>query len=93
MLRVWIGFFVGYVLGTKAGREHYKELRDACVSIAGSETVQTMVKEGTARLSNLQPQRLLEQGRAAIGSPQLGQLVGVLTQRAVQLAMSLRKAA
>lgn len=93
MLRVILGFFVGYFLGTKAGREHYQELRDACVTIAGSETVQTMLKAGTARLSALQPERLVEQGRAAAGSPQLGQLVSMLTQRAVQLAMGLRKAA
>lgn len=93
MLRVLIGFIVGYVLGTKNGREHYQELRDACATIAGSETVQTLVKTGAARLSDLQPERLLEQGRAAIGSGELGQLVSTLTQRAVQLAMSLRKAA
>jgi hypothetical protein len=93
MLRVMIGFFVGYFLGTKAGREHYKELRDACVTIAGSETVQTLVASGTARLANLQPQRLVQQGRATLGSPQLGQLVSMLTQRAVELAMNLRKAA
>jgi hypothetical protein len=93
MLRVMIGFFVGYFLGTKAGREQYKELREACVTIAGSETVQTLVKTGTARLSNLQPQHLVQQGKAALGSPQLGQLVAMLTQRAVALAMSLRKAA
>ncbi|HVR07914.1 MAG TPA: hypothetical protein VMW75_07675 [Thermoanaerobaculia bacterium] len=93
MLRVLIGFFVGYFLGTKAGREHYQELREACVTIAGSETVQTMLKTGSARLSNLQPQQLLKQGRAAAASPQLGRLVGMLTQRAVELAMSLRKAA
>jgi hypothetical protein len=93
MLRVWIGFFVGYFFGTKAGREHYKELRAACVTIATSETFQTMVKSGSARLSSLQPQQLVKQGRAAIGSPQLGQLVSMLTQRAVELAMNLRKAA
>ena len=93
MLRVLIGFFVGYFLGTKAGREHYKELREACVTIASSETFQTMVKSGTERLSSLQPQQLVQQGRAAIAKPQLGQLVGMLPQRAVQLAISLRKAA
>jgi tripartite-type tricarboxylate transporter receptor subunit TctC len=90
MLRVWIGFIVGYFFGTKGGREHYQELRAACVTIANSETFQTMVKSGSARLSSLQPQQLAKQGRAAIGSPQL---VSMLTQRAVELAMSLRKAA
>jgi hypothetical protein len=93
MLRVMLGFFVGYFLGTKAGRERYGELRDACVSIAGSETVRTLVQTGAARLSTLRPAGLVEQGRAAIGSPQLGQLVGTLARRAVELAMSLRKAA
>jgi len=93
MLRVFLGFFVGYFLGTKAGRESYQELRDACVSIAGSETFQTMIKTGSARLSAFQPDRLVERGKAAAGSPQLGQLVGMLTQRAVQLAVSLRRAA
>jgi hypothetical protein len=52
-----------------------------------------MLKAGTARLSALQPERLVERGRAAAGSPRLGQLVGMLTQRAVQMAMSLRRAA
>lgn len=93
MLRVLIGFFVGYFLGTKAGRKDYEELRNACATIAGSETVHGWVRTGTARLSALQPEGWVERGRAAAGSPRLGQLVGMLTQRAVELAMSLRKAA
>ncbi len=93
MLRVLIGFFVGYFLGTKAGREQYQELREACLTIAGSETVQAMLKTGSARLSGLKPRQQVEQVRSAAGPPQLGQLVGMLTQRAVELAMSLRKAA
>jgi|HubBroStandDraft_3_1064219.scaffolds.fasta_scaffold01237_6 hypothetical protein len=93
MLRVMLGFFVGYVLGTKAGREKYRELRDACASIAGSETVQAWVQTGAARLSTLTPERVLEQGKAAIAPRQLSRLVGSLTQRAMELAMSRRKAA
>jgi hypothetical protein len=93
MLRVMLGFFVGYFLGTKAGREKYQELRAAAASIAGSETVQGWVKTGAATLSTLRPGSAPGGGRTAIGTPQLVQLVGELTKRAVTLAVSRRKAA
>ena len=43
MLRVMLGFFVGYVLGTRAGRERYLKLRESCVEIARSPEFQDVV--------------------------------------------------
>jgi hypothetical protein len=38
-----IGFGVGYVLGSKAGRERYEEIKRAWNGISGSPTVQRAV--------------------------------------------------
>ena len=40
-----VGFGVGYVLGTKAGRERYEELRATWSQISGNPTVQKTVQK------------------------------------------------
>ncbi len=39
-----IGFGVGYVLGSRAGRERYEELRSAWQRFTGNPTVQTVLE-------------------------------------------------
>lgn len=41
-----VGFGVGYVLGTRAGRERYEELRRAWGQLAGNPQVQAAVSTG-----------------------------------------------
>lgn len=41
-----IGFGVGYVLGTKAGRERYEELRQAWQELTGNPRFQEAVERG-----------------------------------------------
>jgi hypothetical protein len=41
-----VGFGVGYVLGTKAGRERYEELKASWEQFVGKPTVQTVVDTG-----------------------------------------------
>jgi hypothetical protein len=40
-----VGFGVGYVLGTKAGRERYEELKASWDSFTGNPSVQTVVNK------------------------------------------------
>lgn len=41
-----VGFGIGYVLGSKAGRERYEEIRRAWNGFTGSPTVQRAVATG-----------------------------------------------
>jgi hypothetical protein len=41
-----VGFGVGYVLGSKAGRERYEELRGAWDQFTGNPSVQRVVTKG-----------------------------------------------
>ena len=41
-----VGFGVGYVLGTKAGRERYEELKASWDSFMGNPSVQRVVTRG-----------------------------------------------
>jgi len=41
-----IGFGVGYVLGTKAGRERYEELRQSWQELTGNPRIQEAVERG-----------------------------------------------
>jgi hypothetical protein len=41
-----VGLGVGYVLGTKAGRERYEELKASWDSFMGNPSVQTVVTRG-----------------------------------------------
>jgi hypothetical protein len=41
-----VGFGVGYVLGTKAGRERYEELKASWDQFMGNPSVQTVVTKG-----------------------------------------------
>ena len=41
-----VGFGVGYVLGTKAGRERYEELKASWDQFTGNPSVQRMVSKG-----------------------------------------------
>ena len=41
-----VGFGAGYVLGTKAGRERYEELKASWDQFAGNPSVQRMVSKG-----------------------------------------------
>jgi hypothetical protein len=41
-----VGLGVGYVLGTKAGRERYEELKSSWDSFVGNPSVQTVVTRG-----------------------------------------------
>lgn len=41
-----VGFGIGYVLGSKAGRERYEEIRRAWNGLTGSPTVQRAVATG-----------------------------------------------
>jgi hypothetical protein len=41
-----VGFGVGYVLGTKAGRERYEELRASWDQFTGNPSVQRLVTKG-----------------------------------------------
>jgi hypothetical protein len=43
---VLVGFGIGYVLGSKAGRERYEEIRRAWSGFTGSPTVQRAVATG-----------------------------------------------
>jgi hypothetical protein len=40
-----VGFGVGYVLGTKAGRERYEELKSSWDQFMGNPSVQTVVSK------------------------------------------------
>jgi hypothetical protein len=41
-----VGFGVGYVLGSKAGRERYEDIRRAWNAVSGNPTVQRAVATG-----------------------------------------------
>ena len=41
-----VGFGVGYVLGSKAGRERYEELKASWNQFVGNPSVQTVVTKG-----------------------------------------------
>ena len=41
-----VGFGVGYVLGAKAGKERYEELREAWDRFMGNPTVRSVVERG-----------------------------------------------
>ncbi|MGH2683210.1 MAG: YtxH domain-containing protein [Actinomycetota bacterium] len=43
---VLVGFGIGYVLGSKAGRERYEDIRRAWNAVTGSHTVQRAVATG-----------------------------------------------
>jgi hypothetical protein len=43
---VLVGFGIGYVLGSKAGRERYEDIRRAWNGITGNPTVQRAVATG-----------------------------------------------
>ena len=53
-----VGAAAGYVLGTKAGRERYEEIRRRARRLAGSQTVQS-----TAGVMQAQLETLVEQAR------------------------------
>ena len=46
-----VGFAVGYLLGTRAGREQFDELIDAARTIAGSKELQSLMMVGTTVLT------------------------------------------
>ncbi|HXE00066.1 MAG TPA: hypothetical protein VN646_26155 [Candidatus Acidoferrum sp.] len=46
-----VGFAVGYLLGTRAGRERFDELIDAARTIAGSKELQSLMMVGTTVLT------------------------------------------
>ncbi|MCK4177980.1 hypothetical protein ACFFRE_06835 [Aciditerrimonas ferrireducens] len=56
-----IGFVVGYVMGTRAGREGFEELRRAWDTIVRSQEVRDMVSGGMAMGKDL-----LQQGRGLL---------------------------
>ena len=43
---LFVGFGVGYVLGSKAGRERYEDIRRAWNAVSGNPTVQRAVATG-----------------------------------------------
>ena len=43
-----IGFGAGYVLGAKAGRQRYEQIRAVAARIAETGTAQQLVEKGTA---------------------------------------------
>lgn len=49
---VIVGFGVGYVLGTKAGRERYEEIRRAWDDFSGNPRVQEAVEKGRDLVGN-----------------------------------------
>jgi uncharacterized protein YunC (DUF1805 family) len=58
-----LGLLVGYVLGTRAGRERYEDLVAIARRVAGSQTVQA-----TAGVLQAQVHELTGQARARLGS-------------------------
>ncbi|MGH9179791.1 MAG: hypothetical protein ACRD0N_14715 [Acidimicrobiales bacterium] len=59
---VVIGFAVGYVFGTRAGREGYAELRDAVATIADSRDVREAVGAAISVVGSI-----VKAGKGAIG--------------------------
>ena len=47
-----IGLGVGYVLGAKAGRERYEQIRGAFQQIAGSDRVSSVTAKGKSAVGN-----------------------------------------
>jgi hypothetical protein len=73
-----VGFGAGYVLGSRAGRERYEQIRQAAQSFWGSETVHRVRDQamGTmqrvreqAGLNGNQPIDLTQDQREMIGAP------------------------
>lgn len=61
------GFAIGYVLGTKAGRERYEQIVRAAKRVRENPTVQTV-----AGVVQEQTSRLTAKGRDAIGRTKVG---------------------
>jgi hypothetical protein len=61
------GFLVGYVLGTKAGKNSVDELRGAMNQIRSSEAFKAFLATGMATASTVLG-RVAEQGKGMLGS-------------------------
>ena len=57
-LRSWMMLGVGYVLGSKAGQEHYQELRRKMSELASSPQVSDALAKARENLGMAQPQSL-----------------------------------
>ncbi|MEV0649502.1 hypothetical protein AB0I28_30025 [Phytomonospora sp. NPDC050363] len=64
------GFAIGYVLGTKAGRERYEQIVRATKRVRENPTVQS-----TAGLVQAQVGRITEKGKDALSHTRLGAAV------------------
>jgi hypothetical protein len=60
---VMLGFFVGYVMGTRAGQEGFEELVATARQIAGSEQLKELVSGGMSLLGEA-----AKAGTKAVGS-------------------------
>ena len=70
-LRTAIAFGIGYVLGTKAGRERYEQLRHTFSRVTSSEQVRQVIDQGkdivdsgTAQVRDLAADQLRNAGEA-----------------------------
>lgn len=57
MVRLAIGFVLGYVLGAKAGRERYEQIARLTSKVADSPAVQGAAGAVRAKVTNLLPGR------------------------------------
>jgi hypothetical protein len=68
-----IGFFLGYVLGTKAGADGQEQLKNAWTTITSSEELKDMLSGGLSMLTDLsrQGRSLLADRLAGSDRPEL----------------------
>ena len=59
---VMIGFFLGYVFGTRAGREGFEEMKEALLTIGASGELRELVGGGVSLVADV-----LRQGQSAVG--------------------------
>ena len=57
MVRLVVGFVIGYVLGAKAGRERYEQIARLTSKVADSPAIQGAAGAVRAKITNLLPGR------------------------------------
>ena len=79
--RFALGFAVGYVLGAKAGRERYEQIRQLWNRFAGNPTVQQIAEKGkgVAAGAGRRSMSVVSTGVQRVGSSVKGRLSGERT--------------
>jgi len=79
------GFLVGYIMGTKAGRQGIDQLVSAWNQIVASDEFKALLQSGTTTASAVLG-RVAEQGKGVLGSVVADQAKQVLDRRLSRVA-------